>query len=295
MSALSETALREINARIAGAYDAVPCDAAASPGLDPAEIARIAASYGAGFDHAACDVLDLGCGTGVQMERIASQTRGRVVGTDLSRAACDAAAARTAKFGARCNVICGDFLDLDPAKLGTFDLIYIVGVLYVVPPDMRRRILELVAACLKPRGVVLISYYAGTMPLIMAGLHNMLRASADPALPAAAQIQAARTQIRTMIDTLSRQPGDHRQARAILQQVHDTSDAIFFHEMLDESFCALSTAEIEAAFAPQGVHFVNWMRPVTFPRELPVADRVIAADALALSGGGYFYGVFQKS
>ena len=294
MSTLSEAALRDVNARIAGAYDAVPCDPAVSPGLDPGEICKLAARSGAVLDSATADILDLGCGTGVYMERVAGLTSGRVVGTDLSRASCDKTVERTGKYGERCKVICADFLDLDPNALGKFDLIYIVGVLYVTPPDVQRRILALVADCLKPSGLALISYYSGAMPLIMAGLHDMLRGTADPAAKPAAQIETARGQIRAMADTLARQPGDNRGLSAILQQVHNTPDATFFHEMLNQNFCALSTAALEAALAPHGVHFVNWMQPAPFPATMSAKERAVAADALALNGGGYFYGVFQK-
>lgn len=294
MSTLSEATLRGVNARIAGAYDAVPCDPAVSPGLDPAEICKLAAQFGAVPDSKTADILDLGCGTGVHMERIAGLTSGRVMGTDLSRASCDKTIERTAKYGARCKVVCADFLDLDPDALGTFDLIYIVGVLYVTPPEVQSRILALAAKCLKPRGLVLISYYSGTMPLIMAGLHDMLRGTADPDAKPADQIQTARAHIRAMADTLSRQAGDTRWMGAILQQVHNTADATFFHEMLNQNFGALSTAALEAALAPHNVHFVNWMQPAPFPSAMSAKERAVAADALALSGGGYFYGVFQK-
>ena len=295
MSPFSEATLREVNARIACAYDAVPCDPAVSPGLDPAEICKLAAPSSAEPDPKTADILDLGCGTGVHLERIAGLTSGRVVGTDLSRASCDKAMERTAKYGARCKVICADFLDLDPSTLGTFDLIYIVGVLYVTPPEVQQRILALATKCLKPRGLALISYYSGTMPLIMAGLHDMLRGSANPELAPADQIQSARAQIRAMTDTLSQQSGDTRWLGAILQQVHNTRDATFFHEMLNQSFCAMSTAALEGALAPHDVHFVNWMQPAPFPAAMSAKDRAVAADALALSGGGYFYGVFQKN
>ena len=294
MSPFSEAALRDVNARIAGAYDAVPCDPAVSPGLDPAEICKLAAPSGAVPDHTTAEILDLGCGTGIHMERIAGLTSGRVVGADLSRASCDKAIERTAKYGGRCKVVCADFLDLESSELGTFDLIYIVGVLYVTPPEVQSRILSLVAKCLKPRGLVLISYYSGTMPLIMAGLHDMLRGTADQNANPADQIQTARAQIRAMADTLAHQQGDSRWLGAILQQVHNTRDATFFHEMLNQSFGALSTAALESALAPHGVHFVNWMQPAPFPPAMSAKERAVAADALALSGGGYFYGVFQK-
>jgi SAM-dependent methyltransferase len=284
------SSVRDINAKIAHAYDCVPYDPPASPGLDPAHVFKIAGCA----PPLAPDILDLGCGAGAQLERVAELTTGRIVGTDLSRTACDKAIARTARFGDRCEVICADVLDLDADTLGAFDLIYLVGVLYVTPADVQRHLLNLTGRRLKPGGAAVISYYAGTMPLLMAGLHDMLRGAVDPSLTPPAQIQAGRARLRMMSDTLARQPGDHRLMNGILAQVHQTPDAIFFHEMLNQSFGALSTAALQAALTPYGVSFVNWMQPAPFPDAMGAQERAALADAFALAGGGYFYGVFRK-
>lgn len=287
-------ALGRVNAKIAAAYDHVPYDPPASPGLDPAHIFAVAARYGFARDARDIDILDLGCGTGAQLERCADLTTGRLVGTDLSKTACERADARTARFGDRRRVICADVMGLSAADLGAFDLIYHVGVLYVTPPEVQRHLLTLIADALKPGGVAVISYYAGTIPLLMAGLHATLRASADPVAPPQEQIHKARAQVQAIAATLTRASGDQRLMSAVLQQVHNSPDVIFFHEMLNESFAALSTAALEAALAPQGVHFLNWMQPAPFEATASPRERAAAADAYTLAGGGYFYGVFAK-
>ncbi len=167
-SASSSSELRAVNARIATAYDVMPFDSEAIPGIDPVRVLGVGALYGAAPAGDSFDILDLGCGTGVQMARLGGLTKGRIVGADLSVSACAAARARCAAFGSRVEVICGDLLDLEPARLGQFDLIYNVGVLYVTPPEVQRHVLSLMASCLKPGGVALLSYYAGTAPLLMA-------------------------------------------------------------------------------------------------------------------------------
>ena len=286
--------LHSLNAKIAAGYDQVPYDPPASPGLDPAHVFALAARYGFGRDHTAIDILDLGCGTGAQLERCATLTTGRLVGTDLSKTACARAAARTERFKDRCHVICADAMTLPAGELGAFDLVYHVGVLYVTPPEVQRRMLALIADTLKPGGLAVISYYAGTIPLLMAGLHRTLRGSVDPALPPDAQIRAARAQIQSIAAIIAKGNGDQRMMQGVLQQVHNTPDVIFFHEMLNQSFGALSTAELEAALAPKGVHFLNWMQPAPFEANATPQARAATADAYALAGGGYFYGVFGK-
>ncbi len=154
----ADDALHALNARIAAGYDQVPYDPPASPGLDPAHVFALAERYGFGRDHGAIDILDLGCGTGAQLERCAALTTGRLVGTDLSATACERAAARTERFEERCRVMCADAMTLRPADLGAFDLIYHLGVLYVTPPEVQRRLLSLIAGSLKPGGLAVISY-----------------------------------------------------------------------------------------------------------------------------------------
>lgn len=286
--------LRGLNMLIAGNYDLVPYDEPASPGLDPEHVFALAARYSPARAPRNIDVLDLGCGTGAQLERAAGLTTGKIVGTDLSQSAYVKAVARTARFGSRCRFMCADFLDLDAESLGQFDLIYHVGVLYVTPPPVQRHLLSLIADCLKPGGIAVISYYAGTVPLLMAGLHKVLRASADNAESPAEQVRTARAQIRVIGDTIARQAGDHRLMAGVLQQVSSTQDTIFFHEMLNQSFGTLTTSALEMALGARGVHFLNWMQPAPFEADASPKARAMMADAYSFAGGGYFYGVFQK-
>jgi SAM-dependent methyltransferase len=290
----NDQVLRGLNSLIANGYDRVPYDPPASPGLDPEQVFALAANYGYGRDHRGIDILDLACGTGAQLERAAGLTTGKLVGTDLSRAAYDKAVARTARFGSRLRMMCADFMDLNADQLGRFDLIYHVGVLYVTPPTVQSRLLELIADCLKPGGVAVISYYAGTVPLLMAGLHKVLRASADPNEGASDQIRAAKAQVQTMLATMAKVGGE-RLMSAVLQQVYATEDTIFYHEMLNQSFAALSTSALETALGARGVHFLNWMQPAPFEKDAPPRMRALMADAYAFARGGYFYGVFCKT
>ncbi len=289
-----DTVLRGVNALIAENYDRVPYDQPASPGLDPEHVFALAAKYGPVRNHRAADVLDLGCGTGTQLERVGDLTSGRLVGTDLSQAAYIKAVTRTARFASRCKIHHADFIDLDADALGQFDLIYNIGVIYVTPPAVQRHLLDLIARCLKPGGLAVISYYAGTVPLLMAGLHKVLRAGTDLSESPQDQVRTARSHIHVIANTISRQQGDHRLMAGVLQQVHGTPDTIFFHEMLNQSFGTLTTSALEFALGLQGVHFLNWMQPAPFEPDASPRARAMMADAYSFAGGGYFYGVFRK-
>jgi SAM-dependent methyltransferase len=292
---VAEADLRAVNAKIAASYDLVPFDAPAITGIAPAPVLGVAALYGLTPPAKNFDALDLGCGTGAQMEHLAGLTGGRVVGTDLSAAASDRAAARCARFGARARVLCADFLDLDAAALGQFDLIYNVGVLYVTPPEVQRRILNLIAACLKPGGVAVISYYFGAHALIAGGLREMLRLSVDRAASPTIQAQAAKVRIQDIARGLARQPGDHKTVLTVLNQIHARDDNVFFHEMLGPCGAAISASSLEDVLGTQGVHFLDWVVPAPIANAASPRARAVMADASDLAGGGYHYAVFGKS
>ena len=140
-------------------YDQVPWgeQGAFSSGLDA--ILGIARLYGAGGNVR--DVLDLGCGGGGTLLQIADDVPGRLVGVDLSPQSCELARAQLAPHGDRARIICGDLLSLEPEDLGQFDMIYLVGVLYILPPSEHQALLVLAARCLRPGGLLIVSYYSG--------------------------------------------------------------------------------------------------------------------------------------
>jgi hypothetical protein len=191
-------------------------------------------------------------------------------------------------------VLHADVLDLEANDLGRFDLIYHIGVLYVTPPAVQRHLLGLIADCLKPGGVAVISYYSGAVPLLMAGLHRVLRSGADAAATPQDQVRAARSQMQTIANTIAGQAGDHRLMGSVLQQLHRTPDTIFFHEMLNGSFGPLTTSELEGALGPRGVHFLNWLQPAPLDADASPRTRAMMADAYTFAGGGYVFGVFRK-
>ena len=118
-----------MNAAIARAYDALVYDMGAATALDPPYVFGVGALHGCARDVSKkFDVLDLGCGTGAQLERLASQTRGLIVGVDIAPGACEAARKRLAAAGGRAQVLCRDILDIEPGNLGSFDLILHLGV-----------------------------------------------------------------------------------------------------------------------------------------------------------------------
>jgi len=287
-----DRAARAFNARTAERYDATAYVPAADPMLDLERVIGLGALYGCG-PGGAPDVLDVGCGAGVQLERAAGQTTGALVGTDISRAACAAAKLRLAPHPGRSRIIASDILDLEPEALGRFDVVYCVGVLYVAPAPVRRRILELIGACLKPGGVAVISYYAGGMGLMRAELNRMIRAAAQPGQPLEARLDQARGFLNDVAGQFQR--GDPGLAAQTAQQSATYTDGpTLLHEALCEEMTALHTTALQAALEPAGLGFLSYMHGMPYAGMATSGRRAMGADIFDFMWGGYRYGVFGK-
>ena len=289
----SHGAARASNTRLADDYDAMPYAPQAEPMLDLERVFGLAAIHGAA-PIADPEVLDIGCGVGVQLERVAARTGGRLVGSDISPSACATARDRLAAHCARATILQSDVLDLDPAALGTFDVIYAVGIIYVTPPAVRERIFELIGACLKPGGVAVLSYYSGAMGALRPQLNRMVATAVDRAQPPRAQAAQARGFLRNLAGQFSPQDnGLPAQTARMIAAYPD--DATLFHETLCEQISVLSTGEVEAALAARGLRFMSYLHPMPYAGLPTSAERARGADLFDFMYGGYRYAAYLKA
>lgn len=239
------------------------------------------------------DVLDLGSGAGVTLEAAAEAATGRLVGVDLSEAACDRARARLAPFGDRVRIAAADILTLDPGALGEFDLIYCIGTLFGVPAPVRARILEIIGHCLRPGGVAVVSYYAGPLHAVRAQYHRMVRSACRTDVPAE-EIAFARLFLERLEASLD--PADPAQ-RLQLDAVRMTracDDVRLLHEVFNPFYEPVITSELERAFAPSGVQFLDYLRAANFGLAPTSEARGVSADALDAQRGNYWHAVFGR-
>lgn len=283
--------MRTWNQSIAEAYDAVVFERPPRSFLTPQSLLGFSALYGG--TPTGGDVLDLGCGTGLQLLAAGRQMPGRLVGIDISEEAVTRARGCCAQFGKRLDVRRADFLDLNASALGQFDLIYNIGVLYVTPAQVRPKILDLIAQCLKPGGTAVVSYYAGTWYLIRASVIRLLRAMDDQAAPVAARIAALRRGINELMGVIPAESGQKELLLGILRQLAGTADDVLFHEALNPAFEVLDTPTLAAGLARHGVHFLGYMRG-GWGETLPSSrERALAAGKCDFSAGGYRFAVFS--
>jgi SAM-dependent methyltransferase len=282
--------VKALNEAIAEDYSTHVYDPQPVQFLDAERLFGVAALFGELGRPA--DVLDLACGTGAQLARLATQLGGRVVGTDISPEPARIARERLAPFGERAEVICGDLLEIEPEQLGQFDLILNIGVIYVVPPAVQRRILEIIGACLRPGGVAVISYHAGSLPALRTNLHRLLYAGLDGMAPGDA-LAAARGRATQLAAAIAELPGADLQ-RAALAVVSSQSDLVFYHEVFNPCFVAMQTSAVARDLAVHGLDFAWYLSPT--PEEPPATslDRSIAADVADFTGGQYRHALFAR-
>lgn len=105
--------------------------------------------------HGAASVLDLGCGSGSLLRRLAADRRfSRIVGVDASIQALAVAERELGDAGGRVSLVHGSFLEADP-RLAGFDAAVLVEALEHVEPAHLSRLEAAVFGALRPGLVVL--------------------------------------------------------------------------------------------------------------------------------------------
>ena len=287
-----ETEAKTFNAKVAAAYDATPYDRPPANGVEPRFLLGLGALLG-GVTRAN-GILDIGSGVGLTLSAVAGLTDGPIVGVDISAASCDAARVNLAPYGERVKIIHADLMDLAPQDLGQFDLIYLVGLIYVAPKDVRDKALDLAAACLAPGGVLAVTYYAGAAPHIRSWLHRLLKPYPRQEGPISNTISF----MRGDLEDLNLQLGNHETtalARVAIKDLMRLPDLEFEHEVFGSFFDVLQTNEVEAMLAPHGLKFVSYLQGPIHASAGTSALRAVKADAHDLRMGGYHTAIFVKT
>ena len=280
--------LRRAGLQVAQRYDVLPYETPDDPNLHPRALLGFGGVFGC--VGAGGDVLDLGCGTGVQLAAAGGEMPGRLLGVDLSEGNCTAARARLAPYGERAHIQCADLLDLTPQGLGQFDLIYAVGVIFALPEPVRHHALDLIGACLKPGGVALITHYGGAMSALRASLHRTLRAALAPDLPPPEAVTQARAWLAQTAQRLEPTHPMHEAARLTAS----LPDATFFHEVFNPWNAPLPVAELDRRLAAADVRFLGHVEAPASGFGPDPARRAQDADTADLGGGGYHHALFGR-
>ena len=273
-------------------YDQVPWgeQGAFSSGLDA--ILGIARLYGAGGNVR--DVLDLGCGGGGTLLQIADDVPGRLVGVDLSPQSCELARAQLAPHGDRARIICGDLLSLEPEDLGQFDMIYLVGVLYILPPSEHQALLDLAARCLRPGGLLIVSYYNGGTAVVRASIYNSLRIEAGEPGDLTETIGRYRSLLGDLRDSIQGDSAVEAMVRLAIHEVETMEDDAIYHEAFSPHFQALQTVQVNEALRSHDIRFLTSTIVTTASTLATSARRALIDDRNGLIASGYEYAFFGR-
>jgi len=281
--------LRQASAHIAAHYDTLPYEAPDNPALRPTALLGFGGVFGCAAELR--DVLDLGCGTGIQLRTAGEDMSGRLVGVDLSQGNCNLARARLDGLGERVEIHQADMLDLTPQALGRFDLIYATGVVYAVPEPVRHHALRLIGDCLKPGGVVLVSHYGGAVHSLRSSLHRMLRAQCAPDLSPPAMIALARDMLAQVMRRMDPSQPMHEAAR-LTASLPDTT---LFHEVFNPWCGPIPVRELDRALSAADVRFLGHVEAPASGLGPEPGARAEDADLHDMTGGTYHYALFGKA
>ncbi len=283
-------------AEIGRAYDTVPYEGGAIPALALPALRGAAAALGLEPSPGpVLDVLDIGCGAAAQLLQAAQHSAGRMVGIDASADSCVRARARGAHLGERWRILHGDAASITAEELGQFDVIYLIGTAYVMPPPARAAALALMARCLRPGGVAVVTAYTGLVGVARSWLAGILRAGNDTSLPPDRQLALARANLRALAAVVPAQGEATQLACATLAAMEAASDVVLFHEALGPVFDPLLAGPLEAALAPAGLAYLNALPPLALAPGVSSSAAARSADALDFTtGGGYRTMLFAR-
>lgn len=145
-------------------YDEVPYDDLPIVHSKPEKLAAIAALFGLNSpDLATARILDLGCGSGINVIRFAADfPNAQCIGIDLSRRQIEHGKRYVDELGLKnIELKAMSIMDIDNS-FGKFDYIICHGVFSWVPADVRNKILEICSKNLTENGLAYVSY--NTLP-----------------------------------------------------------------------------------------------------------------------------------
>jgi len=123
--------------------DALPWDS----GVQAPELEQ----YFSTLDKMPASVLEIGCGTGTNAIWMA-QKGCKVIATDLSPAAIDAANQKQKGAGTNVEFQVSDIIEKNPVKAGSVDFVFDRGVYHVMTPELRRVFIDRVVEALNENG-----------------------------------------------------------------------------------------------------------------------------------------------
>jgi SAM-dependent methyltransferase len=229
------------------------------------------------------DALEVGCGAGKTLAILAAANPdARFVGIDFMPEHIEAARAFAASGRLEnARFVEADLADVAPAMLGAFDYVTAHGVYTWVAPALRARLVDLASACLKPGGLLYVSYnalpgWAAVQPLRRLLLDVAARAEGSLAERARTAVAFAEHLRAHGAAYFAQNPA----ASAMLAEVLRKDVSYVLHEHFNDDSTALAFTDVASDLKRGDLHFVGQI-----PHYLNYRDLAVPASALPLFEG----------
>ncbi|QIL20888.1 class I SAM-dependent methyltransferase [Thermomonas sp. HDW16] len=267
-------------------YDVVDYPSLIHPQMHPSRLAAIARLHGI---HAAspkaCQLLEVGCGDGLQLLTLAmAYPQSRFIGVDLSAAAISRGEAMRNRLGLHnLRLVAADLLEWNPGP-EPYDYIVAHGFYSWVPGIVRGRLLQLCGERLADTGIAYVSYNA------MPGCHlrrmvwDMMRFHVRDITMPAERAEEARSFLEWLATNTIGKPvyGDSLRLEAA-NLLNRTNASVLYHDDLAEINAPFSISDFMDGASRSGLRFLAEADYSESRDEM--LDDDVRAHLQALSGG----------
>jgi SAM-dependent methyltransferase len=229
----------------------------------PAALGVFAALFGKRFTpFAACRVLEIGCGGGVNLLSMAlGAPASEFVGVDLAEApiAVGRAAARAAGL-ANVRFHVQDIADMD-AGLGRFDYIIAHGVYAWAPAAAREALLRIVGELLGADGLAIISYNAYPGARLRQVLRDLMLAACGDVVDPSERLRIARAVVAYQIENWSEEDPLQKALIVAARKMLKRPPEVLFHDELNPFYQPQRLSDVVAAARQVGLDYLCDAQP----------------------------------
>jgi SAM-dependent methyltransferase len=266
---------------VANAYDLVRYPNIPLSRTHPAALGVFAALFGRPFaPFAACRVLEIGCGEGVNLLNMAlGAPASEFVGVDLAEqpiALARKAALAMGLANARFHV--QDIVEMG-GELGSFDYIIAHGVYAWVPPSVREALMRVAGALLRPEGVAFISYNAFPGAAIRQVLRDLLLGATQQIDDPSEKLRIARAVLAYQIENGAQAEPLQQAMVAAARKMLERPPEVLFHDELTECFAPQWLSDVVAAARAAGLDYLCDAQPALSAEALFPTQKFAAARA----------------
>jgi methyltransferase-like protein/SAM-dependent methyltransferase len=247
------------NATATTTYDLLPYPPLSFPETHLARLAAIGRIFGLNSaDPARARVLDLGCGSGINLVAQAQLfPEAEFIGIDASSRQIETGREAAAAAGTdRVRLICGDVSKISD-DIGSFDYIITHGIFSWVPEDVKDAILRVSSRNLRPEGISYVSYNCLPGWRMRGALRDMMLMHTAGIKDPAGKVAQAKALIRFLSESCGETTAYGAYLRQELGMLSSADDSYIAHEFLDDENDALYFTDFLGKAGKHGLSYLG--------------------------------------